>query len=263
MAAEKNQYFTEKQISHILKEASELQAAAGADHAKGLSQTELQEIALELGIEARYVEAALAAYQQDDGTKEGYQILGGPTSIDIERVVEGEVSMDQWDELTTTISRTFNIVGQASQVGQSLQWTAQNRFQQVHVSLKPQDGKTKIRIFAKYTRLALLTHLPLTIMATQGFALPLAAGWSGLNVFLMGMLIVGTMHFILRFGFSRVAAHKRKQAEAVLREIEHAVKVEEKPVMQPQLESTLPDMLLDGMEAMEQEASAVRRRERS
>lgn len=263
MAAKKNQYFTEKQISHILKDASELQAAAGSEQTKGLSETELHEIAAELGIEPRYVEAALAAYQQNDGAKEGYHILGGPTAIDLERVVEGEVTADQWDELTTSMSRTFNIVGQATQVGRSLQWTAQNRFQQVHVSLKPQDGKTKIRIFAKYTRLALLTHLPLTILAMQGFALPLAAGWSAFNVLLMGMLIVGIVHFILRFAFSRVAAHKQEQAEAVLQEIQQAVIIDDTSVAQPQLESTLPDMLLDALDSAEAEATAVRRRERT
>lgn len=262
MASESNTYFTEQQVSQILKDASERQAAAGSERVNGLSAEDLHQIASELGIEPHHVEAALAAHAREEADASGYHLLGGPLSVDIERVVEGELLPDQWSELTTHISRTFNHVGQSSQVGRTLQWTAQHRFQQVHVALTPRGGKTKVRIFTKYERLAALTHAPLTILSMLGVLLPLEAGWSALGVVLAGMLIVGSVHMALRLAFGKVAASKREQAETVMQTIEQALaEAAAQPAPAPHVTSSLPSGLLDGVEEeLSEEKMPIRRR---
>ena len=82
----------------MLKRATELQGAQGpAGGTSGLSLDELEQIAAEAGIDPNYVKAA--ALELEEGrTDTSYPVWGGPTSIDLERIVEGEMTEAKWEE---------------------------------------------------------------------------------------------------------------------------------------------------------------------
>src|SRR3954465_14331124 len=80
----------DRQIARILHRAAELQEQAversglPANRAAGLSLTELKQIAGEVGIDPRYVEAAAAELRAGNEGHEGFYFWGAPVSTALE-----------------------------------------------------------------------------------------------------------------------------------------------------------------------------------
>ena len=104
-------HFSEKEISRVLKRATELQEASKTTDPTGLTFEELQQIAVEAGIDAKYIAAAITEQEQEGDVDEQFYWLGAPTSVERVRVVAGEVSDEQWEEMVAEIRSTFGLVG--------------------------------------------------------------------------------------------------------------------------------------------------------
>src|SRR5258708_27665202 len=100
----------DRQIAHILHRAAEMQERdtdrASSDPAPGLSLAELKQIAGEVGIDPRYVEAAAAELHRSDEPRGRFLFWGAPALSQFEQTVEGEVPVEEWERLLASIRRS-------------------------------------------------------------------------------------------------------------------------------------------------------------
>jgi hypothetical protein len=146
--------FNEEEVALIIKRAAELQQTEQTEHDPGnaLSLTEVEQIAREAGIDPRLIRRAALGLEHVQRTNRPSPWLGAPTHIVFERVVEGEVSSDEFETLVNEVRRTFGDNGMPSVLGKSLAWSSSTRGRrraqgrQVDVSVVPRGGVTTIRV---------------------------------------------------------------------------------------------------------------------
>jgi hypothetical protein len=145
--------YGDKEVGLILKRAAELQRQepASAVEGGGLTLAELEEIAVEAGIDARHLQRAAA--ELDAGAarfhREGVERwLGGPVTIELQRSLPGELPESEFESLAAQIQEVADAHGQASLLGHTLTWRSATpegeRSLQVTVSTR--EGRTRIRI---------------------------------------------------------------------------------------------------------------------
>ena len=143
--------YGEKEIGRILERATELQKTDSVDSSRsgGLSLQELEEIALEAGIEPRYLRRAALELDAGAGqTSKANWFIGNPLTLTLERTVAGELEDDEFELLVPVIQTSAGGHGHPSLLGRTLTWRFDtpnvNRSLQVVVSSR--DGHTHIRI---------------------------------------------------------------------------------------------------------------------
>ncbi len=254
--------FGDKEISSILKRATEIQEAEGPSDAYGLSLEELQQIAAEVGIDPQHVAAAIAELEGAAPAEKPFHLLGGPASIHLERVVEGEVTEEKGEAMLAEIRRAFDLVGTSGQVGRSLEWTHNGRQRQVQVAVTSREGQTKIRIHDHFPRTALVAFIPTTVLALQLAVILIGAlGPASLLGWLLGLSIVATVLMVARFGFGALSRKRQRQGGDLL---ERLARIAAEPTPAPLLSSEKASLRLDadslaGEEAEESRVQARRR----
>lgn len=217
--------YGDKDISRILKRATEMQEAEGPTEATGLSLEEIQQIAAEVGVDPKFIQAAVAELDQGTSSDKDFHLLGSPVSFSLEHVVEGEITDVQWEEMVEEIRQSFKLVGGSGKVGRSFEWTHDSRNQQTQVTVASRGGQTKIRVFSRFPRIAILTFVPAMVVSLQAGAL--LGGSMGMT---FGLPVIGLMlSFIaatflaMRFAFSRIVQKKERKAHQLLGRLEQIV----------------------------------------
>ncbi|MBO6793580.1 MAG: hypothetical protein JJ895_06700 [Balneolaceae bacterium] len=115
--------YTEKEISKILKRAGEIQASEREKVTMGLSLEELQQLAEEVGLEPDIIANVAETIDiEPENEDEGFlSSLMMPTKIDVEHVIQGEISEDEWPEVVAMMERHSGKAGISSQVGKLLE----------------------------------------------------------------------------------------------------------------------------------------------
>jgi hypothetical protein len=106
----------DQEIARILRRAAQLQESdrereALASDAHGLTLAELKQLAGEVGIEPRYVEAAATERQQEKERRRQFHFWGAPVSAQVERLIEAPVAPDDWEELGACPGKQHGLVG--------------------------------------------------------------------------------------------------------------------------------------------------------
>ncbi len=174
-----NHIYTKKEISKILSKASEIQTQKDLyGNKEGLTEKELLELAKEVGIDR---ESLLEALNNVDAPEfeSTFKWLNASSSIQDISVIDGDVSMELWEEIIQEIRRITGGIGKSSNTGKSLEWEQRKQeFGYKHISLTPQNGKTKFQYVANWSPLKFLTlfmatflfsTLPLVAMAGLGY----------------------------------------------------------------------------------------------
>jgi hypothetical protein len=145
--------FNEKEVALIIKRASELQQLEStAESSTGMSLTELEQVAREAGLDPELVRRAAVDLDTRVTDQTPNRFLGAPTVLSLERTIDGEVPADEFEQLVLEIQRQLGVVGAASTIGRSLQWTVQSvdrrrvSTRTVQVTVSPRNGRTTIRI---------------------------------------------------------------------------------------------------------------------
>jgi hypothetical protein len=145
--------FNEKEVAQIIKRASELQQEeAPIETSAGMSLVELEQVAREAGLDPALVRRAATDLDTRVSDRRPSAFLGAPTSLMLERTIDGEVSADEYEALVLEIQRELGGVGSASTFGRSLQWTMRGVDRRrvasriVQVTVTPRNGRTTIRI---------------------------------------------------------------------------------------------------------------------
>lgn len=221
--------YSDREIALILTRTAELQAtrAAESEVSAGLTQTDLEQIAREAGLDPRYVRMAIADLDGGRGTRES-RWLGGASWIQLERSVTGEVPEREYEALVDLIQRTLGEVGQPSVLGRTLRWIALTgvsgrhaHSREIEVTIASRDGQTTIGVHEKLRTLA--TQLFVPFVAGGGSAgAAMAAGLGGALLgspvaavaFALGA--VGGAYAIARGIFGRTSRRRAEQLRTLI-----------------------------------------------
>jgi hypothetical protein len=145
--------YADQDVQAIVRRAAELEAtnptASGQMTIGGV-----EALAAEVGIPAELVRTAAREISTGPpvagpvGPPRRNRLIGGPTRILLERVVDGEVPDGEFPVMVDEVRRVLGNVGQVSQLGRSFTWTAvggsSGRMLEVVVSVR--GGRTRISI---------------------------------------------------------------------------------------------------------------------
>lgn len=141
--------YGDREIGLILKRATEIQDETPEPGGTGLTVQELEEIAVEAGIEARHLRLAIAELHRGaPASRLVSTLLGSSPTIALERVFQGEVSDSVFERLLPEIQHVAVGQGVPSVFGKTLTWrsTTPQNARSLQVTVSSRDGETQIRI---------------------------------------------------------------------------------------------------------------------
>jgi len=203
----------------ILRRAAYLQEI-GPDPARqdqSHTLTELESVAVEVGIDPRYVAEAAAAVDAEPTTKRA-PLLGAPTTYQVSRFVEGQVAEADFAELLDSIRQVTASHGEVNRVLGALEWKGTGPRGETHVTISPRQGQTALRIGGRYGRGAGLVYV---VFATIGAGLiagtSIATG-SPIDVGTVAAVGAGS-YLAARTAWQVLAAKTERRLRKVLEEV--------------------------------------------
>ena len=154
--------FSEEEVALIIKHAAELQQTEESEQESGgaLSLSEIEQIAREAGIEPTLVRRAALGLDNPLPTNRPSPWLGAPTRLVFEKVVDGEIPIEEFETIIAEVRRTFGDNGLPSIIGRSLAWSSgmggrrRGSGRHVDVSVVVRGGATTIRVEEEYRNIA-------------------------------------------------------------------------------------------------------------
>ena len=151
--------YSEDEVALILKRAAEMQKQQPLPgDSRSMSLNEIETAAAEAGLSRALVRRAATeiARPAPPDTKPNAW-LGGPTRLIVERVIEGEFPIEEFDQLLEVIRFSNTGPGQVSTVGRSLTWTGMlgsGQAATLTVTISVRHGQTRVRVHANFANLA-------------------------------------------------------------------------------------------------------------
>lgn len=213
--------FDEQEISAILKRAAEIQTSDGSSEVFGLSLSELQQLAKDVGFDPQAI--AIAAGEVRRIKKEdGVNFWGGPLSLTQTCISEGEIDEATWETMVSAIRQAFNDTGTVSSRGQVREWKHSGASNvQAHVSATPRDGQTRIEVFWHEPVMVAPAYVPALvlglIMIPVVFEELALVSLLGLGLYLS---ILGVLFLLARWVLSRMAAKEKRKVRSLLTTLE-------------------------------------------
>lgn len=243
--------YTDQEVALVIKRAAELQvkeAQSAAAEERGLSLPELEQIAREAGLDPALVRRAATEIDTRHTTAGPSRFLGAPSILTLERTIDGEVPIEEYEPIVAEIRRVFNDVGFVSMLGRSFAWSSagaqhgrHQRGGHVNITVSPRNGRTTIRVEESLRPVAggLFGGIMggagggtsgMTIAAGVGVFHSLAAG-----IGMWAVVLAGT-YGLARTIFTRVARSRGERLQDVMERIaEHVAATAVKPAPLPQV----------------------------
>ncbi|MCH7856631.1 MAG: hypothetical protein IIB37_07755 [Gemmatimonadetes bacterium] len=150
--------YGDKEIGQILKRATELQnEEPTASSSSGLTLRELEEVAVEAGIDPRFLQRAAMELGTNPTDADFWtKVVGDELVLLRETTVPGELSDDGFERVASVIQIGTREQGQPSLLGRSLTWHAEtaNKTRSVQVTVTSRDGQTHVRLEENLNQLA-------------------------------------------------------------------------------------------------------------
>lgn len=227
MEDSKPRRYSDKEVALILRRATELQRAEPtAPNPSGLTLHELEEIAVEAGIDPGMLRRAARDVESSPPSTLGQQLAGAPTMIQLERIVPGEYPADKMDELVPVIQAATAGQGHASSVGKTLTWSSRtdNNTSAQQVLVSANNGETMIRIEERYS--GLIGGLFGGIMGGVGGGIGMGVGGAlggALQSVALGLAFpltfIAGSYWLARKIFAVQVAKRQRRAEALMDEL--------------------------------------------
>lgn len=143
--------YDEREVGKILERATELQRQEPARAAEGggLSLEELEEIALEAGIDPRHLRQAAVELDTGEIDPSGWdRLVGAHTTLVFEATVPGELPQDDFEGVVSAIQQVAREHGQPSLLGRTLTWQAEtpSKTRSIQVVVSARRGETYVRV---------------------------------------------------------------------------------------------------------------------
>ena len=150
--------YGDEEIGQILKRATELQhREPSAPSSSGLTLQELEEVAVEAGIDPRFLQrAALELGTSLTDSSFWTKVVGDELMLIRETTVPGELNDDGFERVVSVIQLGTREHGQPSLLGRSLTWRAEtlNKTRTIQVTVTSRDGQTHVRLEENLPQLA-------------------------------------------------------------------------------------------------------------
>ncbi|XWN37952.1 MAG: hypothetical protein ROO71_03270 [Balneola sp.] len=174
-----NHIYTKKEISKILKKASEIQTQKDLYGDKdGLSEQEILELANEVGIDRASLLEAIHIHDKP-GFDQEFIWTKATSKIQEVTYIDGEMPSDLWEDVVQEIRKITGGIGKSTQIGNSFEWEQRREMGYKHISLTPKDGKTKIQYVHNWSALKIpFLFLPafmgsvILLVALKGLGMP-------------------------------------------------------------------------------------------
>lgn len=235
--------FDDEKVGEILRRAVELQheGSVPAIRGEGLSQSELEQVAREAGIDPVLVRQAIAEAASASPDTERSAFLGEAKTLEVAGLLEGEVGAEALDRMLEEVQRTFADTGHASRREHSATWTgsrqlASSRLSNVMVAITARDGETEIRVSERLDNLSTALFVGLGVGGGGvGVGISGAIGMGELGaplVFAAGAITaVGTFYGLARTLYTRSARRRRRELHRLV------ARMVEVSISEPQLEA--------------------------
>jgi predicted Ser/Thr protein kinase len=186
------------EIEAIVNRAAEIEATNPTESGS-MTMGGVERIAREVGIDTRAVRSAAGQLSPRSATRDGTIeppkknfLIGGPTRLLYQRVIEGELAEGDYPLLVDEIRTAIGEVGQVSQLGHSFTWVlnkGQNGIRNIEVAVTVRAGRTRITVQENLGNLIGVIFggvgggmggggtAPIVALATEGLHMPGALGF--------------------------------------------------------------------------------------
>jgi hypothetical protein len=185
----------------------------------GLSFTELEQIAAEVGISPAIIRRAVA---EVDAKGARNPLAGAPLSHEAIRAVPGELGPEGVAALMSVVERESDLLGEVTEALGTTRWTARDRFRTTQVAITSAKGGTTVRVVERASaRLKRIMHaLPATWAAMAAGGALAAAGPAAGPMLVVAVMGSGAAGGLLgRFLWGRLSAGRAKRVERIANEL--------------------------------------------
>jgi len=214
--------YGDREISKILKRAAQMQRESPArPDPSGLTLAELEEIALEAGIDVDNLRIAASEVDKlPDDTLET-RFLGAPLAQRLERTIPGELPASAFGSLVPILQTESGMTGQASTVGNTLSWAStpsNNAARSLSILVVAEHGETRLQLEERSTQAAIGFHVGFS-SGGLGFAIPAGLGLgttAGVAIGLgAGVGVAGVFYLIGRTLYKATTNHRRRRVQVM------------------------------------------------
>ncbi|MEM1127506.1 MAG: hypothetical protein AAGI71_12710 [Bacteroidota bacterium] len=235
--------YSDKEISRVLKRAAELQNTEGTTVRSGLTKAELQHAAEEVGIDPQWIQVAIRELEHGGGDEqdEAFHFWGAPLAVEVERIVQGEIQVDDWSDLVVEIRKATGKVGGLDQVGRHLEWRDPGTSDGVPIQFiaLPRDGQTRLTLTASYKNvIPALPLIPLLLACTPPIIMANTGVPFWVNVALTGAVILGSA-MVGRWGAKRYFQSQQRKLKNVMKRLVELTET----LLQEQADQEAPPLL--------------------
>jgi len=171
--------YDSKEVREILKIAAEKSSTDEPDEQMGLTIDELCQLASEVGIDPEQITKAAAEIESNSGMNDR-NFWGGPFSFSTQVLVDGEITVGQWEEMLLSIRDFFKSTGKVSARSSVYEWSSPwGTSNSAQVTALKNKGSTKINLSWHGPLTALPYYIPVPVVAIA--SLLFASGFLGLS----------------------------------------------------------------------------------
>lgn len=223
--------YSDQEVKRLLDRATELQREHGG--AEGLTLPELEEIALEAGIDPQLLRRAATELDSrgDEPTSRWSAVMGAAPTILLERTVPAELSSPGLESIVVEIQRGVGVLGQPSLVGNTLTWRSRtpNNTRSLQVVVASREGETYIRVEEELNQLAgsLFGGLMGGVGCGVGFGVGMGVGFGALGSALFAFTFpagaIAASYLAARTAFSTTARARKRALQDLIQRLADAV----------------------------------------
>ncbi len=209
----------------LIQRATELQQKSNDALAHGLSILEIERIAAELGITPEHLRSAALELENQTHTQDSKGFWGIPFQIDQNRVVEGTLTDEQWEEIVLMLRTFIGRVGRTNDIGKTKEWShfIDEGLGHTLVSISPREEQSTVKIQKQYRGLGVFVYV-LSFLAGAAITLILSELEGAPSVSIpMGFTILGagciTALLAARTGLAMWSRRQQKKLDQIMRKV--------------------------------------------
>jgi hypothetical protein len=210
--------YDDREVARIFEGAASAELARPTPH--GLTLPELERVAVEAGLDPALVRRAASELDLQRTATPGDRWRGGPKTLVVERVIDGELAPDAPDALLAAVRAATGAggMGTASTVGRTFTWRGQLDGAQADVGVTAAQGRTTVQVRVALDALSQNAFAAWFLAAGGGggfLAFAALVNPIGAAALLPAGAVAGAGYLLARRRFARQAARLHDRAQAL------------------------------------------------
>ena len=157
----RSRLYSEQEMGALIQRATELQQGSSDAFEHGLSILEIERIAAELGITPEHLRNAALELENQSHTHDSKGFWGTPFQIDLNRVVEGALTDEQWEEIVLMLRTYTGRAGRTNDIGKTKEWShfLDEGLGHTRVSISPREEQSTVKIQKQYRGMGVFVYV--------------------------------------------------------------------------------------------------------